>query len=182
METSTGPDPEEIREIATRLLALSNPEISETNVGENGKPEHLEKRGISPLTQAEQNSIRIEAMAVREYAARRERQKVFAGNSDIFGEPAWDILLDLTIQKVRLKRVTVTSVCIASAAPATTALRWIGILAERGLVSRTESKSDKRRAYIELTDKGWLKMANYFGQSTHNILHNGKRYGSLFPA
>ena len=41
-------------------------------------------------------------------------------NDELFGEPAWDILLDLYIANVENKPVSVSSACIGSAAPPTT--------------------------------------------------------------
>src|SRR3546814_5777917 len=45
----------------------------------------------------------------------------------LFGDPAWDMLLDLTAARAEHNRVSVTSLCIASGVPLTTALRWIEI-------------------------------------------------------
>lgn len=52
--------------------------------------------------------------------ARRARDDVFG--KDLFADPAWDILLDLAIARAENKQVSVTSLCIASGVPATTAL------------------------------------------------------------
>ena len=62
------------------------------------------------------------ALARKAYALRRKRAALF-GNPDLFGEPAWDILLDLYIAAGEGKPVSVSSACIGSAAPATTGLR-----------------------------------------------------------
>lgn len=78
-----------------------------------------------------------------------------------FSEPAWDIMLDLYVQLSRGKRVSVTSACIATNAPLSTALRWVNALIEDGFVKRTESRSDRRRAWLELTDIGASKVAAY---------------------
>jgi hypothetical protein len=37
--------------------------------------------------------------------------------------------------------------------PPTTALRWIGQMTEAGLLERVEDETDRRRAFIALTDK-----------------------------
>ena len=80
----------------------------------------------------------------------------------MFADPAWDMLLDLTAARGESKRVSVTSLCIAASVPATTALRWIGQLIESGLFRRVEDMSDRRRAFIELTDPAAEAMARYF--------------------
>jgi DNA-binding MarR family transcriptional regulator len=74
------------------------------------------------------------------------------------------MLLDLTAARVEHTRVSVTSLCIASGVPPTTALRWITQLTEAGLVERIEDDTDRRRAFIALTDKAADAMARYFAE------------------
>ena len=98
---------------------------------------------------------------VREIIHQRQlRARFFDG--ELFADPAWDMLLDLTAAKAEQKRVSVTSLCIASCVPPTTALRWIGQMTEAGLLTRVEDDSDRRRAFIALTDKAADGMAHYF--------------------
>lgn len=85
-------------------------------------------------------------------------------DEDIFADPAWDMLLDLTAARAEHKRVAVTSLCIASGVPPTTALRWIGQMTEAGLFQRVEDEADRRRAFIALTDKAADAMARYFAE------------------
>lgn len=72
----------------------------------------------------------------------------------LFGEPAWDMLLDLYVHRCQNERISITSACIAAAVPSTTALRWITELIEKGLAQREEDEHDRRRAFLRLTDKG----------------------------
>lgn len=83
---------------------------------------------------------------------------------DLFADPAWDILLDLTAARAEHARVSVTSLCIASGVPPTTALRWISQMVETGLLERIEDEVDRRRAFIALTDKAADAMARYFAE------------------
>ena len=80
----------------------------------------------------------------------------------LFADPAWDILLDLTAARAEGRRVSVTSLCIASGVPPTTALRWISLMTDQGLLRREEDMVDRRRAYIGLTDDAVEAMAKYF--------------------
>ncbi|RZK02843.1 MAG: MarR family transcriptional regulator [Novosphingobium sp.] len=91
---------------------------------------------------------------------RQLRGRFFDG--ELFADPAWDMLLDLTAARVEHKRVSVTSLCIASCVPPTTALRWIGQLTEAGLIERVEDDTDRRRAFLVLTDRAADAMARYF--------------------
>lgn len=100
-------------------------------------------------------------MARDTYAQRRKRAVIF-GNQELFGEPAWDILLDLYIAFVDEKPVSVSSACIGSAAPPTTGLRWLGVLAEQDLVLREHDPQDQRRVLVRLTEKGLAAMDRYF--------------------
>ncbi len=91
--------------------------------------------------------------------ARRLREQFFA--SDLFADPAWDMLLDLFAARLEGGNVSVSSLCIASAVPPTTALRWITTLTDAGLVARQEDPADKRRAFIVLTARGVAGMQGY---------------------
>ncbi|MEP9357434.1 winged helix DNA-binding protein [Sphingomonas sp. KR3-1] len=95
------------------------------------------------------------------YDLRRSREHFFKGNADLFGEPAWDILLDLFIAGEMGKQVSVTSACIGANTPPTTALRWLSLLEERGLVQRIPDLHDRRRALMRLTPKGDQSLRAY---------------------
>jgi hypothetical protein len=83
--------------------------------------------------------------------ARRLRDQFF--RNGLFADPAWDMLLDLMAARLEGNRVAVSSLCIAAAVPATTALRWIKALTDRGLLVRSADPNDGRRVYIELSDE-----------------------------
>ena len=93
---------------------------------------------------------------------RRLRDRFF--DAAMFADPAWDILLDLTAARAEHVRVSVTSLCIASGVPPTTALRWIGQMVEAGLLVRVEDEADRRRAFIALSDSAADAMARYFAE------------------
>lgn len=98
---------------------------------------------------------------VRSIIRSRQARIRFFGN-DLFADPAWDMLLDLTVARVEHMRVSVTSLCIASGVPTTTALRWIKLLKRAGLVERIEDDTDRRRAFVALTEAGADSIARYF--------------------
>ena len=109
-----------------------------------------------------------DARLIRQIIAQRKAREQFF-DAELFADPAWDMLLDLTAARVERQRVCVTSLCIASGVPPTTALRWIGQMVEAGLFERVEDETDRRRAFIDLTDKAVDAMARYFeeiGQRT----------------
>lgn len=69
-------------------------------------------------------------------------------------DASWSMLSELLRAHVSRRRVSVTSLCLASKSPVTTALRRIERLLESGLVSCTQDPKDRRRKYIELTPEG----------------------------
>ena len=100
---------------------------------------------------------------VRKIIRQRQLRAQFLGK-DLFADPAWDILLDLTAARAEHSRVSVTSLCIASGVPPTTALRWISQMTEAGLLERVEDDSDRRRAFIQLSEKAADALARYFAE------------------
>lgn len=104
-----------------------------------------------------------DARLVRRIIQQRQlRSKFF--DAELFADPAWDMLLDLTAARVERTRVSVTSLCIASGVPPTTALRWIGQMVDAGLLERQQDEIDRRRAFIALTDAAAEAMARYFAE------------------
>ena len=100
---------------------------------------------------------------VRQIIRQREARAKFF-DAELFADPAWDILLDLTAARAEHTRVSVTSLCIASGVPPTTALRWISQMVEAGLLQRVEDEEDKRRAFIALSDSAAEAMGRYFAE------------------
>ena len=91
---------------------------------------------------------------------RRHRDSFF-GN-ELFADPAWDMLLELYASALGQLRVTVSSLCLAAAVPATTALRWITLLEAEGLIERRPDPIDGRRKFISLSEKALDAMNGYF--------------------
>lgn len=73
-------------------------------------------------------------------------------------DASWSMLTELLRARLSRRRVSVTSLCLASKSPVTTALRRIERLLESGLVSCTQDPKDRRRKYIELTDEGTTRL------------------------
>ncbi|MCJ1959799.1 MarR family transcriptional regulator [Novosphingobium mangrovi (ex Hu et al. 2023)] len=108
-------------------------------------------------------------LARQTYEDRRRRSKIFQSD-DLFGEPAWDILLDLFIAAKERRSVSVTSACIGSAVPSTTALRWITILEKQGLLLREADPGDARRVYVKLSARGYGAMLEYFTAASRSVV------------
>ncbi len=101
--------------------------------------------------------------AVRRVIAAREARARFF-NADLFSDPAWDMLLDLTAAHAENARVSVTSLCIAARVPATTALRWVNQMVDCGIFERVADDLDRRRAFIRLSNGSVDAMSRYFAE------------------
>lgn len=99
-------------------------------------------------------------LAARDYGNRRARRRYFP--AELFGEPAWDLLLDLFQARLDGKQISVTSACIGADVPLSTALRWIGVLEAEGLVERSRNLNDHRSSWVHLTDRAMAAMSEYF--------------------
>ena len=161
---------EQVGQIAERLDRMSGgmptPATSEDSIfrfespkpafsGQNEEPGERLARATRPALP----DPRLVRRIIRQ---RQLRARFFDG--ELFGDPAWDMLLDLTAARAEHSRVSVTSLCIASGVPPTTALRWIGQMTEAGLFQRVEDEADRRRAFVALTDKAADAMARYFAE------------------
>lgn len=88
--------------------------------------------------------------------AREVREREFGEN--LFSDPAWNILLDVYINQRHGKRISISSLCMAAGAPMSTAVRWINLLVDRGLIARQPDQFDRRRFFIVLTEDGLARM------------------------
>jgi DNA-binding MarR family transcriptional regulator len=105
----------------------------------------------------------ISAAAVRAIIrARRLRTRYFPEH--LFADPAWDMLLDLLQAEIAQLRVPVSSLCIAAAVPATTALRWLKTLVQQGVFVRRADPHDGRRVFVELAPDSSRALRRYFAE------------------
>ncbi|MEQ1496622.1 MAG: MarR family transcriptional regulator, partial [Novosphingobium sp.] len=130
---------EQVSQIAARLDKLTPPAEEEGGVFrfESPRPAY----SAAPSGDAGDRLIRATRPALpdprlirRIIRQRQLRARFFDG--DLFADPAWDMLLDLTAARAEHVRVSVTSLCIASGVPPTTALRWIGQMIDSALLER----------------------------------------------
>lgn len=151
-----------LKSIASELIGISK------NVGAEGlsldaAPFMLvegdeEVRPVTALSDA-----RMAEYAERLYKERRRRSRYLPGH--LFAEPAWDILLDLFVNGVRDRAISITSACIAGGIPATTGLRWLGVLEKEGLLVRGTSEEDARVTWVQLSGYGMDVMRGYLAET-----------------
>lgn len=126
---------------------------------------------LAEIGPAIQDSPMLAEFARGAYRDRRRRSDIF-DDINLFGEPAWDILLDLFIAAKERKRLPVTSACIGAAVPSTTALRWLTVLEEKGLILREHDTTDARRIFVRLSTEGYEKMVAYFAGTSGPMHHD----------
>lgn len=97
-------------------------------------------------------------LARKAYADRRRRAAI-PGTVGLFGEPAWDILLNLFIAARESRRVSVANACTNASVPEASALRWIAILEKRGLIVSDGPSHDQ---HLRLSPKTCESLIDYF--------------------
>jgi hypothetical protein len=163
---------EQVGQIAQRPERLAHPRMVPPGGAEDANVLSFESHG--DRVRAAQPGYRFEPAAREEKPGlpdprlvrsmirqRKQRDRFF--DPELFADPAWDILLDLTAAAGERVRVSISSLCIAAMVPPTSALRWIRQMTEAGLLTRIEDHSDRRRAFIVLTERSRSAMAAYFG-------------------
>jgi DNA-binding MarR family transcriptional regulator len=106
---------------------------------------------------------KMAAIASSIYRSRQMRASYF--KPSLFSDPAWDMLLDLFINKIGGRRVSTTSLCLAANIPQATGLRWIEHLQEEGLIDRSVAHDDARLKVVEITPKGFQQMRRFIADS-----------------
>lgn len=127
----------------------------------NASDDLLQKPSLSSAKGVDRSSFVVRAKD--EFQNRRRRVGVFG--QSMFGEPAWDMLLALYILDVAGQRQTVGSLLHFSGTPMTTAKRWLDYLAAHDLVQREAHPTDRRTAFVGLTEKARQKLDMYFSET-----------------
>jgi DNA-binding MarR family transcriptional regulator len=156
----------DLRRIAEELLILA--------LEEDGRTADVD------LVRLERDSDDLVLMAQSLLRLRRLRSRHF--DDDLFREPAWDLLLDLFVQKARGRRVSITSACQAAYVPEATALRFIAWLKARGLIERTKDEGDRRRSFLTLSARGLAAMTGYLHDASSDLGNVKRRARLLFEA
>ena len=116
--------------------------------------DRLEQRKLSASSELSHTKFVHELMR-----ARRDRLALIS--SDLLGEPAWDILLELYAAELDRHQVLVSKVGKASGTAETTALRWLERLEAEGWVTRVPDPKRGRRIFVMLTGRGSAAMRAY---------------------
>jgi DNA-binding MarR family transcriptional regulator len=139
---------DEVSRIASTLARLS--------AGPAAPAPLVEKGPVAEVPEVSGDTVRA---VIR---ARRLRSRYFS--EELFADPAWDMLLDLLQAEISQLRTPVSSLCIAAAVPATTALRWLKALVQQGIFVRRADPHDGRRVFVELAPEASSALRRYFAE------------------
>jgi len=89
---------------------------------------------------------------------RRARQKLLG--ADLFGDVAWDLLLELFAAHLAGRKIRLSE--IDAGAPRSTLARWAAVLEERGVISCRLDHLGCEDLQLELTREGAAKMDELF--------------------
>jgi hypothetical protein len=112
---------------------------------------------LPPTKERVQVALEAAQRAVRDRGARSD----FVGSKDIFGEPAWDILLDLFIRQTNEKQVSARAAMMHAGAGPSTVVRWLSVLEQNDLIETSPDPSDSKQRLIRLTPGGYEGMLRY---------------------
>ncbi|WP_244646859.1 MarR family winged helix-turn-helix transcriptional regulator [Sphingomonas sp. CFBP 8760] len=101
--------------------------------------------------------------AVRELIDQRRLRHRFLP-SELFHEPAWDMLLVLYVCWHENRVINVKALVGLVGAPVTTGQRWIDHMSKLGLVIRTADMIDRRRIEVSISDTGRRLLEQYLGE------------------
>lgn len=137
---------DDVQRIAGILSSLARADPTSTQQAqEHGDPEEMAAELVSWIIMA------------------RELRSRFLP-TQLFADPAWDILLDLLRAELARERVSVSSACIAANVPATTAMRYIKTMVQQGLLVREHDPYDGRRTIVRLAPTVSEALRSYFAR------------------
>ena len=102
-----------------------------------------------------QNILAVEKTLDR----RRKRERAFP--SDIFGEPSWEVLLNLYRSAMSGEEISITKASYMANCPPSSALRVIADLIERELVTK-QKVTGGRKVIVSISQLGIDSMNRYF--------------------
>lgn len=94
---------------------------------------------------------------------RKRRSQVF--NPGMFGEPGWDLLLNLYVMDRDGPRLTLGKLTQLAGLSQSTALRWLEYLKDQGMITRDQHPTDARTAFVALTEKAREALGLYLSQT-----------------
>jgi len=148
------------------------------NLAEQRQRPKTETADFPPMTKPEIKTSRAdqtaptdeELLAVLRTLKRTSDQRSEFFEEGIFGDPCWDILLELTAARIQGQPVPVSSACNATHLPFSTALRNIRRLVDLGIIKRWQDPDDRRRDLLDVEDETFASMKTLVGNMRRKIV------------
>ncbi len=150
-----------------RLSRLIHEPAAETSIAHDGEI----PRPANSSDNSEVDEAQICAFIRDALKQEARRRKIGAG--ELFGDPAWEMLLDLLLAKMEDRQVSVSSACIASGAPMSTALRLVRRLVSEGVLFRVPDEHDRRRHFLIINPKLEQPLIHYLSDQIRSFGPSG---------
>ncbi len=95
---------------------------------------------------------------------RRILRDQLLGASDHFGEPAWEILLDLFIHETKGQPLSMSALCVTAKIPTSSAMKLIQRMCDDGILERSQDIADGRRSLINIAPHVVHRLRAYFAE------------------
>lgn len=79
-------------------------------------------------------------------------------------DPKFEMLLEMYVARHDHRRLCVSDICHSANVPQTTGLRHVDKLEQLGFITRTADQRDRRRWWVELTERGISTMTELMGE------------------
>lgn len=107
----------------------------------------------------------------RQLFEERRIRDAFLGDGALFGEPAWDIMLDLFAAAEEGRPTTASTACTAAAVPASTGLRYLNSMIKLGLLE--QYPGDGGELFVTLSPSCRARMSQLLGRMIAARRHPG---------
>ena len=130
----------------------------------------LRSSGDLPEEEGEEKEEEEDAARILENARcalrRRMLRRQLLGSPELFGEPAWDMLLDLFIHECEARPLAMSSLCISAEMPTSSAMKLIQRLCDAEILERIPDPHDGRRSLMRIVPGVAHRLRAYFAEGT----------------
>ncbi|SMQ76614.1 DNA repair protein RadC [Sphingopyxis terrae subsp. ummariensis] len=96
---------------------------------------------------------------------KRMLRRQLLGANELFGEPAWDMLLELFVHECEGRQLSMSSLCTTAAIPESSAMRLAQRMCDAGLLERRPDPADGRRSFMKIAPETAHRLRAYFAES-----------------
>jgi DNA repair protein RadC len=139
--------------------------VSSLNMSQPHRPtesSHVLKDSLGPKAGSPYDRGPAALENARAVLERRKFRSALIGSPELFGEPAWEMLIEAFIQEAEGVKIAVNTLCRSSTATPSTALRIFNKLCQARLLVKVGDPNDGRRHFVELTLRSRKALDAYF--------------------